>query len=116
MKSDGYDAAHPILVADTKLGYIVLDGYHRGNAAAKAGIKSIPANVVSNEDYRALLDAKFAGVRPASLSDLDPYIYVDGVPYSEIRDDNDHDNTSQKIVAAQPATSAASSARIVATN
>jgi hypothetical protein len=99
MKDTGFDPAHPILVADTKLGYILLDGHHRGNAAGKAGIKSIPANVVSNEDYISLLHAKFGGARPSSLSDLDPYIYVNGKPYSEIRDANDHDNKSVAIQA-----------------
>ena len=102
MKANGYHAAHPILVADTGLGYIILDGHHRGNASAKAGLKSIPANVVSHNDYMDLLHSKFAGVRPASLSDLDPYIFVNGKPYTEIRDANDHDNKNKKIVAAKP--------------
>jgi hypothetical protein len=108
MKATGFDPAHPILVADTKLGYILLDGHHRGNAAGKAGIKSIPANVVSNEDYISLLHAKFGGARPASLSDLDPYIYVGGKPYTEIRDANDHDNKSKAIVATPVVNSAVS--------
>ena len=99
MKDTGFDPAHPILVADTGLGYIILDGHHRGNASAKAGLKSIPANVVNHDDYMNLLHSKFAGVRPASLSDLDTYIYVGGKPYTQIRDANDHDNKSRAIQA-----------------
>ena len=116
IKTEGYDEDYPILVADTGLGYIILDGHHRGNAASKADLKSIPANVVSHQDYTDLLHSKFAGVRPNSLSDLDPYIYVNGKPYTEIRDKNDHDNKSKGIVAAKPGatSSAASSGKKVA--
>lgn len=112
MKDTGFDAAHPILVADTGLGYVILDGHHRGNAAIKAGLKSIPAYVISNEDYIGLLHSKFAGVRPNKMAQLDPYIYVNGKPYTTIRDDNEHDNKSKAIIAQTGATtSAASSAR-----
>lgn len=115
MKDTGFDPAHPILVADTGLGYIILDGHHRGNAAAKAELKTIPANVISHDDYIGLLHSKFGGVRPNSLSALDPYIYVNGKPYIKIRDANEHDNKSKKIIAEKltVTSSAVSSAKSV---
>lgn len=115
MKDTGFDPAHPILVADTGLGYIILDGHHRGNAAAKAELKTIPANVISHDDYIGLLHSKFGGVRPNSLSALDPYIYVNGKPYIKIRDANEHDNNSKKIIAEKltVTSSAVSSAKSV---
>jgi len=95
MRDKGYDQSKPILSVDTALGHILLDGHHRGHAAKALGIKKIPSWTISHEEFRSLLDAKFGGMRPGSLSDLDPYIYVDGRPYTEIRDDNDHQNASK---------------------
>ena len=67
------------------------------------------------DEYRSLLDSKFAGVRPKNLSDLDPFIFVkvpgtnEEVPYTQVRSPNDHKN-AQGTVASGPAATAASSA------
>ncbi|MEO3878127.1 RHS repeat-associated core domain-containing protein [Rheinheimera fenheensis] len=45
MKVNGYDANHPIEVANVDGKLIILDGHHRAQAAVRAGIKSIPVNV-----------------------------------------------------------------------
>ena len=98
MKKNGYDPDYPILSVETVHGYIILDGTHRGNSAKDLKIKKIPSYVIPYEEYRQLLDAKFAGVRPKNLSQLDPYIFVKVpgskgvVNYSKVRQPNDHDN------------------------
>ena len=47
MKANGFDANHPIEVANVNGKLIILDGHHRAEAAAKAGIKDVPINVHS---------------------------------------------------------------------
>jgi hypothetical protein len=72
-------------------------------------LKKIPAWVVSYADYTKLLNAKFGGVRPNTLSDLDQHIFVDGQPYTEVREANSHTNNSATV--SQPTTAAVSFAR-----
>ena len=47
MKANGFDVNHPIEVANVNGKLIILDGHHRAEAAAKAGIKDVPVNVHS---------------------------------------------------------------------
>lgn len=42
MKKNGFDPAHPIEVAEVDGKKIILDGHHRAEAAARAGIKEVP--------------------------------------------------------------------------
>ena len=45
MKENGFDAAHPIDAANVNGKLIILDGHHRAQAAAKAGIREVPVRV-----------------------------------------------------------------------
>jgi RHS repeat-associated protein len=45
MAKNGFDAKHAIDAADVDGRLIILDGHHRAQAAAKAGIKEVPVNV-----------------------------------------------------------------------
>jgi RHS repeat-associated protein len=45
MKANGYDASHPIDAANVDGKLIILDGHHRAQAAAKAGVREVPVNV-----------------------------------------------------------------------
>ncbi|WP_237046087.1 RHS repeat-associated core domain-containing protein [Aquipseudomonas alcaligenes] len=57
MKANGYDANHPIDAANVDGKLVILDGHHRAQAAAKAGIKGVPVNVhnVSREHADQLM-------------------------------------------------------------
>jgi hypothetical protein len=122
IKDEGYDPAYPILSVETVHGHIVLDGHHRGNASKALGLDRIPAYSVPYDEYRQLLDAKFAGVRPKKLSDLDQYIYVKvpgtkgEVPYSQVRESNSHTNAGNPTAPASSAASAASTAASTGTS
>ncbi len=99
IKAEGFDPDYPILSVDTVHGNIILDGHHRANASKALGLSTIPSYVIPYSDYSALLAAKFGSVRPKSLSDLDRYIFVrpqgskTAIPYSQVRDKNDHSNS-----------------------
>ncbi len=116
IQSEGYDPDKPVLVyevpgvhRDGGSIYASLDGHHRAAASRQLKLKKIPAWVVSYADYTKLLNAKFGGVRPNTLSDLDQHIFVDGQPYTEVREANSHTNNSATV--SQPTTAAVSFAR-----
>lgn len=74
----------PVLVLeDDGNGYGVLDGHHRLWAARKLQLSMIPAYIVTTKDYRRLLRRAFDGCAPARLRDLDDYVLINGVPYSQ---------------------------------
>ena len=85
----------PVLgLEDLGNGAPILDGYHRVAAARilqeddnldiALAVQTIPAWIVSDEDCRAILDAHFDGELGSRLSDLDDYILIKGVTYSEL--------------------------------
>ena len=97
----GYDNNFPVLSVDMpsvgKGASLVLDGHHRSAAGKELGLK-IPSYQITEDQYHAILLARFKGVQPDNLSDLDPYIFVTRpgknkpVPYSQVRTNNDHTN------------------------
>jgi hypothetical protein len=93
IKDKGFDENHPILAVDTPVGYIVLDGHHRGHAAQDLKLKSIPAYTIQAPELQGLLNAKFGGAMPKKSRKLDKYIMIDGKPYAD-RKKNDHSNQS----------------------
>ena len=97
-KANGWDAekSSGILAVVMKTGhYATLDGHHRQEAAVRAGLKEIPANALTQDQFTALLQLRFGAGMPRKMRLLDPYVFVDGVPYTEIRDDNNHKVGSQ---------------------
>ena len=80
-----------ILAVHMKTGHFAtLDGHHRQEAAVRAGLKEIPANALSQDQFTALLQLRFGGGMPRKMSKMDPYIFVNGVSYDNIRDPNKH--------------------------
>lgn len=70
----------PVLVLeDAGNGHTILDGHHRGTAAKKLGIETIPAWVLSIADYVAIIEADFDGSMPNRLSDLREHIICGNV-------------------------------------
>ena len=90
----GYLSEHPILVVDTPLGLLLLDGHHRGHAAQSLKLKSIPALVVNWVDFTNLLMLRFGNALPKKARCLDKYIYIDGKPYENRSMSNGHDKSN----------------------
>ena len=64
MKANGYDNQHPIDAADVDGKLVILDGHHRAQAAAKAGIQEVPVNVHAvTPDQKSQLLQEVAEVR-----------------------------------------------------
>jgi filamentous hemagglutinin len=66
MKENGFDANNPVDVALVNGKMIIIDGHHRAQAAAKAGLKDIPVRIheVTKEQGEQLLrEAAEARVR-----------------------------------------------------
>lgn len=61
IKSRGYDQNHPITVIRSVNGDIIANGHHRAIAARAAGMKKIPAIVVSDEDVSLGID-RYVGI------------------------------------------------------
>jgi hypothetical protein len=74
-------AMPPVLMVDRGNERLILDGHHRAAAARRLGYDSIPAWVISDEQYQAILDEHFAGSAPVRLADLDEYIVCDNTKY-----------------------------------
>lgn len=72
-----------VLVVERADGFLLLDGHHRVAAARELRLGSIPAYVLSETDYTALLNEHFEGQLPPHLAPLYGYITVDddGLPY-----------------------------------
>lgn len=94
IKREGYDSKYPILVVKTKIGYLVLDGHHRGHASKQIGLKSIPAYVIDHRELSALLNARFKGKMPNNMKKFDRFIFVKGRTYDKYRAKNAHSNNS----------------------
>jgi hypothetical protein len=84
---DGFSEACPVLVVDTPLGFLTLDGHHRGEVARDLKLKTIPALVITWQAFSNLLMLRFKNVLPRKMKELDKYIYVDGKPY-DLRSSN----------------------------
>ena len=94
IKKDGYLSDHPILTVDTPLGFLTLDGHHRGHAAQSLKLKSIPALVVKWTDFTNLLLLRFGNALPKKARSLDKYIYMpDGKPYGQRTLSNGHEKS-----------------------
>ena len=94
IKKDGYLSDHPILTVDTDLGFLTLDGHHRGHAAQSLKLKSIPALVVKWTDFANLLMLRFGNALPKRARALDKYIYTpDGKPYDQRTLSNGHEKS-----------------------
>ncbi|WP_455813232.1 hypothetical protein [Pseudomonas graminis] len=66
MKTNGFDVNEPIGAAIVNGKVIIIDGHHRAEAAAKAGIKDIPVrihNVTKEQGDQLLREAAEARVR-----------------------------------------------------
>ena len=91
MREHGWQGP-PVLLAeqpDSETRYYILDGHHRIEAARQHNDDptrgediTVEAWVVAGGDLQRILDADFGGELPTRIADLDPYIYVDGAPYT----------------------------------
>ena len=93
IKKDGYLSDHPIMTVDTPLGFLVLDGHHRGHAAQSLKLKSIPAWVVDWTAFTNLLMLRFGNALPKRARSLDKYIYTGGKPYDQRTLSNGHEKS-----------------------
>jgi len=74
----------PVLVAECANGDYVLDGHHRLAAAQMIDHdwdSTIPAWVITADDWDALIEDEFGGEIPSRLSDVDAHILCDGIVY-----------------------------------
>ena len=97
MRGKGYDPKYPLLIVMMKNGqHAVLDGHHKGEAAIRAGIASVPAYALTQDQLVALLLLKFGGGLPKKMRKMDKFIYADGVPYTEKREKNSNRVSGKK--------------------
>ena len=94
-----YDESKPVLVVelkgmhkDGKSVYKSIDGHHRGAASRQMKLKSIPAYVVSYDDWMKA-QAALGVDATQKLSATDAVIELpDGTTYDQVRDQNEHNN------------------------
>jgi hypothetical protein len=99
IEKDGYDQGKPVLAVelkgmhkDGKSVYKSLDGHHRGAASRKVGLKSIPAYIITYDDWQKA-QAALGVDGMQKLSAIDSVIELpDGRTYDQVREDNDHSN------------------------
>lgn len=75
----------PVLVMNDGYQKLILDGHHRVAAAAAAGLVEVPAYYINPWQAEQMRDECFDGEWSEQYCDCDPYIVIDGKPYSEIR-------------------------------
>ncbi len=78
ISANGFDSDKGPLLAELPGGkmLLALDGHHRSFGAKDAGLKSIPAYVVPQDEFQKLLLARFQGSMPSKLRELDQYIQI----------------------------------------
>lgn len=71
-----WDLPPVVVVEDVGNGHLVLDGHHRLEAAKRIEVDTIPAWVVTMEDYNRLIEEEFAGSASPRLHDVREHINV----------------------------------------